>query len=228
AEMASRLEASLKATKDFDQAVINIAKEYVVETKAIRFEGNGYSDEWRDEAAKRGLLNLAKSPEALAQLRTKETKSLFTKSGVYKADELESRYHLELERYIKDLEIEIAALKEIATTVVLPAAFKHQTQIAGSVAALAAAGVSGDALDAQRAEVANFAGLIANLKSALSTLDHAVEKAEAGNEEKKATAFAYGVSDAMAAVREVCDKLELTIDDELWPLPKYREMLFLS
>ncbi|MBP6823594.1 MAG: glutamine synthetase III, partial [Acidobacteria bacterium] len=82
AEMASRLEASLKATKDFDQAVINIAKEYVVETKAIRFEGNGYSDEWRDEAAKRGLLNLAKSPEALAQLRTKETKSLFTKSGV--------------------------------------------------------------------------------------------------------------------------------------------------
>ncbi len=228
AEMASRLEASLKATKDFDQTVVNIAKEYVVETKAIRFEGNGYSDEWRDEAAKRGLLNLAKSPEALAQLRTKETKSLFTKSGVYKADELESRYHLELERYIKDLEIEIAALKEIATTVVLPAAFKHQTQIAGSVAALAAAGVSGDALDAQRAEVANFAGLIANLKSALSTLDHAVEKAEAGNEEKKATAFAYGVSDAMAAVREVCDKLELTIDDELWPLPKYREMLFLS
>lgn len=228
AEMATRLEASLKKTKDFDKAVIDVIREYVVETKAIRFEGNGYSDEWRDEAAKRGLLNLAKSPEALGQLKTKETKALFTKSGVYKADELDSRYHLELERYIKDLEIEIAALKEIAATAVLPAAFKHQAQIAGSVAALAAVGISGDALDAQRAEVASFAELIASLKSSLTALDHAVEKAEAGNEEKKASAFAYGVSDAMNAVREACDKLELTVDDSLWPLPKYREMLFLS
>lgn len=227
AEMATRLEASLKKTKDFDQAIINVVKEYVVETKAIRFEGNGYSDEWREEAARRGLLNLAKSPEALAQLKNKDVKTLFTKSGVYKADELESRYHLELERYIKDLEIEIAALKEIATTAVLPAAFKHQAQIAGSVAALAAAGINGDSLAVQKSEVESFAALIASLKSALSALDHAVEKAEAGNEEKKATAFAYEVSDAMAAVREACDKLELAIDDGLWPLPKYREMLFL-
>ena len=227
AEMATRLEASLKKTKDFDQAIINVVKEYVVETKAIRFEGNGYSDEWREEAARRGLLNLAKSPEALAQLKNKDVKTLFTKSGVYKADELESRYHLELERYIKDLEIEIAALKEIATTAVLPAAFKHQAQIAGSVAALAAAGINGDSLAVQKAEVESFAALIASLKSALSALDHAVEKAEGGSEEKKASAFAYGVSEAMAAVREACDKLELAIDDGLWPLPKYREMLFL-
>lgn len=227
AEMATRLEASLKKTKDFDQAIINVVKEYVVETKAIRFEGNGYSDEWREEAARRGLLNLAKSPEALAQLKNKDVKTLFTKSGVYKTDELESRYHLELERYIKDLEIEIAALKEIATTAVLPAAFKHQAQIAGSVAALAAAGINGDSLAVQKSEVESFAALIASLKSALNALDHAVEKAEAGNEEKKATAFAYEVSDAMAAVREACDKLELAIDDGLWPLPKYREMLFL-
>lgn len=229
AEMATRLEASIKKTKDFDKAVMDVIKEYVVETKAIRFEGNGYSDEWREEAAKRGLLNLAKTPEALAQLKNKEVKTLFTKSGVYKADELESRYHLELERYIKDLEIEIAALKEIVATAVLPAAFKHQAQIAGSVAALAAAGISGDALDTQRAEVASFAVLIANLNASLAALDHAVEKAEAtGSEEKKATAFAYGVSEAMAAVRAACDKLELSVDDGLWPLPKYREMLFLS
>ncbi len=225
--MATRLEASIKKTKDFDKAVIDVIKEYVVETKAIRFEGNGYSDEWREEAARRGLLNLAKSPEALAQLKNKDVKTLFTKSGVYRADELESRYHLELERYIKDLEIEIAALKEIALTAVLPAAFKHQAQIAGSVAALAAAGITGDSLSVQQAEVQSFAALIATLKSAISLLDHAVEKAEAGSEEKKASAFAYEVSDAMAAVREACDKLELAIDDGLWPLPKYREMLFL-
>ncbi|MBS1786602.1 MAG: glutamine synthetase III [Acidobacteria bacterium] len=227
-EMASRLEASVKKTKDFDKAVIDVVKEFVAETKAIRFEGNNYADEWREEAAKRGLLNLAKTPEALAQLKTKDTKALFNKSGVYKADELESRYHLEIERYIKDLEIEVAALKELAATAVLPAAFKHQTQIAGSVAALAAAGINGDSLAVQRAEVESFAGMIAALKSALDKLDHALEKAEVDNLEKKAAAFAHGVSDAMAAVREACDKLELITDDGLWPLPKYREMLFLS
>ncbi len=227
ADMAARLEASLKKTKDFDKAVIDVIREYVIETKNIRFEGNGYSDEWRDEAAKRGLLNLAKTPESLAQLKSKDVKALFTKSGVYKADELESRYHLELERYIKDLEIEVAALKEIASTSVLPAAFNHQAQIAGSVAALAAAGISGNSLSAQKAQVESFADLIAGLTSALGELDHAAEKAETDNLEKKASAFAHGVSEAMAAVREACDKLELSIDDGLWPLPKYREMLFL-
>ena len=109
----------------------------------------------------------------------------------------------------------------------LPAAFKHQAEIAGSVAALAAAGISGNSLSAQKAEVESFADLIASLTSALDSLDHAAEKAETDNLEKKATAFAHGVSEAMAAVREACDKLELSIDDGLWPLPKYREMLFL-
>lgn len=227
AEMVTRLEASLKKTKDFDKAVIDVIKDYVVETKAIRFEGNGYSDEWREEAAKRGLLNLAKTPESLAQLKAKDVKTLFTKSGVYKADELESRYHLEVERYIKDLEIEVAALKEIATTSVLPAAFKHQALIAGSVAALAAVGLNGDVLAAQKADVESVAELISGLKAALTALDHALEKAETDNLEKKATAFAYTVSDQMLAVREICDKLELIVDDGLWPLPKYREMLFL-
>jgi glutamine synthetase len=227
-ELATRLEASLKKTKDFDKAVLDIAKEYVTETKAIRFEGNNYADEWRDEAAKRGLLNLAKTPEALAQLKTKEVKTLFSKSGVYKADELESRYHLEIERYIKDLEIEVAALKDLAQTMVLPAAYKHQTQQASSVAALVAAGLNGDAVASQKAELASTAALIAGLDAALSKLDHAVEKAETDNLDKKATAFALGVSDAMLAVRDICDKLEMIVDDTLWPLPKYREMLFLS
>lgn len=227
AEMATRLEASLKKTADFDKAVMDVIKEYAIETKPIRFEGNGYSDEWRDEAAKRGLLNLAKTPEALAQLKSKDVKTLFTKSGVYKADELESRYHLEIERYIKDLEIEVASLKEIASTAVLPAAYNYQAKIAGSVAALAAVGVDAALLAAQKSEVEAIAGLIVALRSSLTALDHALEKAEDDKLEKKADAFARGVSDAMLAVRDICDKLELVIDDGLWPLPKYREMLFI-
>ena len=99
--------------------------------------------------------------------------------------------------------------------------------IAGSVAALAAVGLNGDVLAAQKADVESVAELISGLKAALTALDHALEKAETDNLEKKATAFAYTVSDQMLAVREICDKLELIVDDGLWPLPKYREMLFL-
>ncbi len=227
AEMASRLEASLKKTKDFDKAVIEVIKQYVTETKAIRFEGNNYSDEWRDEAAKRGLLNLAKTPEALAQLKTKEAKALFTKSGVYKADELESRYHLEIERYIKDLEIEVAALKDIAVTLVLPAAYKYQASLAGAVKSLSEISSNKTLVAGQVAEVEGVAQLTIDLKGALAALDHAVEKAESNNLEKKAAAFAYGVSEELLAVREVCDRIETVVDDNLWPLPKYREMLFL-
>lgn len=227
AEMATRLEAALKATDDFDKAVIEVAKGYVKETKAIRFEGNGYSDEWREEAAKRGLLNLAKTPEALAQLKEAAVVELFTTSGVYRADELESRYHLEVERYIKDLEIEVAALKEIALTSVLPAAYKHQAQIATAVAALSAVGISGAALDSQKADVTAIAQLVADLQAAVAGLDHALEQAETDDLDAKAAAFATSIADAMGAVREVCDKLEGVVDDGLWPLPKYREMLFL-
>jgi glutamine synthetase len=227
AEMASRLEAALKKTKDFDKAVMGVIREYVVETKAIRFEGNGYSDEWREEAAKRGLLNLAKTPEALAQLKTREAKTLFTRSGVYKADELESRYHLEVERYIKDIEIEVAALKDIAATQVLPAAFKHQATLTDAVKGLSDISTNKALVAVQVGQVEAVAQLIADLRSALAGLDHAMEKAESDSLEKKAAAFAYGVSEAMAAVRDVCDKLETVVDDNLWPLPKYREMLFL-
>ncbi|MBS1810526.1 MAG: glutamine synthetase III [Acidobacteria bacterium] len=224
AEVADAIESRIKDGSDFEKAVLDFLREAVIETKNVRFEGNNYAEEWVIEAEKRGLLNLRKTPEALAQLKTAEAKALFTKSGVYAEDELESRYHLEEERYIKDLEIEIACLKEIVSTQVLPAAYKHQANLVAAVKDLGSILGNTDAVATQKAEVENVAGLIASLNGAVKHLDEAVEKAEAGD---KATAFAYEVSDAMLAVRDVCDKLEVTVDDNLWPLPKYREMLFL-
>ena len=110
---------------------------------------------------------------------------------------------------------------------VLPAAYKHQANIAASVAALSSAGADKKLVSAQLADVEAFAQLVGDLKAALTAFDAAVEKAESDDLDKKASALAYSVSDAMAAVREACDKLELVVDDGLWPLPKYREMLFL-
>jgi glutamine synthetase len=227
-EIADAIEARAKKGGDFDKAVMEVVKEWIVETKAIRFEGNNYAEEWVVEAEKRGLPNLRKTPEALAQLTTKQAKELFTKSGVYSHEELEARYHLEAERYIKDLEIEIACLKEMANTQVLPAAFKHQAALVSAVSGLSGIGLNGNLVAGQIAEVESVAGLIADLKAALSALDKAVEKADGDDLEKKSAALAYGVSEAMLALREVCDKLEVVVDDTLWPLPKYREMLFLS
>jgi glutamine synthetase len=226
-EIADSIEAKISAGSALDKAAIDVIRDWVIKTKAVRFEGNNYAEEWVTEAEKRGLLNLRKTPEALAQLNTPEAHELFTKSGVYSEAELESRYHLEIERYVKDLEIEIAALKEIASTMVLPAAYKHQTLLATSASALKSIGVGGDLLGGQIAEVEEVAGLIATLKTALTRLDAEVEAADSDNLDKKATALAYPVSEAILAVREACDKLEEKVDDTLWPLPKYREMLFL-
>ena len=229
-ELAEQIEARAKGAKngDFDKAVLEVIREAVIETKAIRFEGNNYAEEWVDEAEKRGLPNLRKTPEALAQLRTPEAVELFSKSGVLSEEELEARYHIETERYIKDVEIEIQALREIAQTMVLPAAFKHQAMLAPSVKMLTEIIGSKPAVEAQVAELENLAQLIADLKGALTGLDAAVAAAESDDIEHKADVLAHQVMPAFDAIREACDKIESVVDDALWPLPKYREMLFLN
>jgi glutamine synthetase len=228
AEIADAIEGKIKKGAERDKAVMEVVREWVGATKAIRFEGNNYAEELVLEAEKRGLPNLRKTPEALAQLKSEQAHDLFTKSGVYSKEELESRYHLEVERYIKDLEIEIACLKEIACTQVLPAAYKHQASLVSAVSGLASIGLKGDLVSEQVAEVEKVATLIGQLKTALDDLDTACEQAESDDLDKKSAALGYAVSDRMVAVREVCDKLETIVDDTLWPLPKYREMLFLS
>ena len=228
AEIAVRLEEKVKKVGDFNKAVIELVREYAKETKPIRFEGNNYSEEWVVEAEKRGLPNLRKTPEALAQLATEEAHHLFTSCGVYSDDELEARYHLELERYIKDIEIEVACLAEIVSTMVLPAAYKHQANLVAAVGNLKSVGIDGGLVASQVADVTKVAGLIAGLSEALGSLHKAAEKAESEDLLKKATALAYEVSPALEAVRGVCDSLETVVEDAIWPLPKYREILFLS
>lgn len=227
-EIADAIESRAKKAEDFDKAVMDVVREWIIETKPIRFEGNNYAEEWVVEAERRGLPNLRKTPEALVQLTSKQAEELFTESGVYTHDELEARYHLEVERYIKDIEIEIACLKEMANTQVLPAAYKHQANLVSAVSGLGGIGLNSSLVAEQVAEVESLAKLIVELKGSLAAMDKAVEKAESDDIERKAAALAYSVSETMTAVREVCDKLEVVVDDTLWPLPKYREMLFLS
>ena len=224
-EITTELKAELKKTKKVDDAVLKIVRRIFKETAAIRFEGNNYSEEWVKEAAKRGLPNLRRTPEALKQLVGKQSRQLLTKLGIFTEEEIDSRYHVRLERYVKDMLIELHTLRETVDTMVLPAALQYVGSLASAAAQAKAAGIS----VIPQIEPANRVGkLIEELQAARTRLGKAIDKAEGMHEEldEQAEFLTKEGADAMAAARASCDALEVSIDDELWPLPKYREMLF--
>jgi glutamine synthetase len=224
-EITAELKAEIKKTKKTDDAVLKIVRRIFKETAAIRFEGNNYSEEWVKEADKRGLPNLRRTPEALKQLVTKQSRQLLTKLGIFSEEELDSRYHVRLERYVKDMLIELHTLRETVDTLVLPAALEYVGGLATSAARAKEAGIKA----IPQLEPANRIGkLIQELQSARNALGKAIDKAEGMHEEleEQAEFLTSTGADAMAATRQASDALELLVDDELWPLPKYREMLF--
>ena len=224
-EITTELKAELKKTKKVEDAVLKIVRRIFKETAAIRFEGNNYSEEWVKEAAKRGLPNLRRTPEALKQLVGKQSRQLLTKLAIFSDEEIDSRYHVRLERYVKDMLIELHTLRETVDTMVLPAALQYVGSLASAAAQAKTAGIT----VIPQIEPANRVGkLIQDLQAARATLGKAIEKAEGMHEEldEQAEFLTHEGADAMAAVRAICDSLEVSIDDELWPLPKYREMLF--
>jgi glutamine synthetase len=220
AEELGRLEEALQARlakgASLTDAVLEVVREAVVATKAIRFEGNNYAAEWVEEARRRGLPNLRTSPEALAELVRPEAKEFLSKLKIFSEAESEARYHVKLERYIKDIEIEVEALKNIVSTHVLPAAYRQHRLLAG-------AGSS----KALSAALERLGGVIDELVARMSDVQAAADKAAAEALDKKARIFAEQVAPGMAAVREVSDRIEESVADDFWTLPKYREMLFL-
>ena len=224
-EITVALKAELKKTKKVDDAVLKVVRPIFKDTAAVRFEGNNYSEEWVKEAAKRGLLNLRRTPEALAQLVTKQSRKLLTSLSILNDTELDSRYHVRLERYIKDMLIELHTLRELVDTFVLPAAFDYSGGLTASAAQAKAAGIK----SIPQIDAANAVGaLIAELQKHRKTLGSAIDKAEGMHDDlaKQAQFLTSAGADAMAGVRSCCDALEVAVSDECWPLPKYREMLF--
>ncbi|MDB4914751.1 MAG: Glutamine synthetase type protein [Gemmatimonadetes bacterium] len=211
--------------KSVDDIVLAVVREAFKESEAIRFEGNNYSDEWVKEAEKRGLPNLRRSPEALDQLNTRQSKTLLTRLGIFTKAELESRYHVRLERYIKDMLIEAHTLKEIIDTLVLPASLTYSGSLAASAAHAVAAGIT---RVPQIAAANEIGALIETLVEQRNALDSLLGKAEHMHDDapRQAKLLTGAVADAMALARAASDALELKVADELWPLPKYREMLF--
>ncbi|HEX2717923.1 MAG TPA: glutamine synthetase III [Gemmatimonadaceae bacterium] len=224
-EITTTLRKQLEKTKSVDDAVLEVVKKEFAASSAIRFEGNNYSDEWVKDAEKRGLLNLRRTPEALAQLVTKQARELFTSLGILTKQELESRYHVRLERYIKDMLIEAHTLVQMVDTMVLPAAIAHAGELCSAVAQAKTAGVKSGPLATEAGRVVD---LVEGLQSSRARLVALVEKAEHMHDdlEKQAKLLTGDVADAMLETRKSADALELATADTRWPLPKYREMLF--
>ncbi|MBX3176798.1 MAG: glutamine synthetase III [Candidatus Hydrogenedentes bacterium] len=219
---AGKLEAADTSTPEkLGAAVEAIVKEVYSECKKIIFNGDGYSEAWHAEAAKRGLPNLKTSADALPTLKTKEVADLFEKYNVLSARETESRYEVYAEQYIKSINVESNLMLEIGKTMIFPAAIRYQGELATSLANLKDVGIETDA-----DTLTYITRLIAEMQAAIKAL----EEAKAGEPHEPAEEACNYCRDiiipAMVTLRTVADKLEGIVADDLWPLPTYQEMLF--
>jgi glutamine synthetase len=219
--IATDLEAAVAAGTDFNEAVQKILGEIITNHGAAVYGGNGYSDDWQVEAAARGLPNLKTTMDALPELISDDAMELFEKYGVFSHREMHSRYEIGLEQYTQSIGVEARSALEIATTAVLPAATRYQTEMALNLGALTTAG-----LEVDTAPLEELSELIAQLRTGLGTLKTALAANSASVEEQAKYAQAELIP-AMNAVRAAADKLEGIVADDLWPLPTYQEMLFI-
>jgi glutamine synthetase len=215
--------------KNINQAALDVVREEVKANKAILFMGDNYTKEWEAEAERRGLPNKKTTCEALKDLKTDKAVKLFEKYKVLSALELKSRYHVRLEKYIKEIDIEAVTLNNMVQNQIIPAAINYQKKIAESVKSVI--DVVGDSknLKAQKELLKLISGLIGDTQALSNELRNRIAKANAiSSEEKKAAYFCDEVKEIMNDIREKVDTLENYVDDELWPMPKYWEMLFIS
>jgi glutamine synthetase len=224
-ELTAKLREELEKTSAIPTAALAVVREAFRETAAVRFEGNNYSEEWVEEAERRGLPHLRNTPEALKQLISESSRALFSTLGILSTEELESRFHVRMERYVKDLLIEINTLNEMADTIVLSAALEYHGVLAAGAAQARSAGIT----SIPQVDAANELGdAIAQLRERRAKLGKVAECVESLHHDVEAQArlLAGEGASAMAGLRESCDALELMVGDDYWPLPKYREILF--
>ncbi|MFT4612203.1 MAG: glutamine synthetase [Glaciecola sp.] len=212
-----------------DDAIFNVLREYIKSSKNILFEGNGYGEAWEKEAKKRGLSNNKTTPEALKAKVSKKAISLFEDLGVMNKVESEARYEIEVEEYALRIQIEGRVLGDIARNHVVPTAVKYQNILIENVKGLKEIyGASFKKLAKEQLNlIEQISSHIEGINSNVTKMTDERKKANAiENLEKKAEVYCNKVKPLFEDIRYHCDKLELLVDDELWPLTKYRELLF--
>ncbi len=215
-----------------DEAILQVLKKYIHDSKRIRFEGNNYSQEWVKEAAKRGLSNFTNTPTALEAFLSGKTVDLFERNKVLTERELHARYEIRMENYTKKLQIESRVLGDLATNHIIPIAIRYQYALIENVKGLKQVldlKTYGKISQNQIDTITEISEHISRMKSYVHQMLEARKSANRITDFKeKAFAYCNNVKPYFEKIRYHADKLELLVDDELWPLPKYRELLFIK
>jgi len=230
-EFKKDVEALVKKNIKRDEAIFQVLRKYISESKPIRFEGNNYSEEWKAEARKRGLSDLADVPDIYDAYLTPKSKDLFIKLGIMSEREIYARNLVRWDTYIKRVQVESRILGDLALNHIIPVSIKYQTELIENVKGLKEIFGANEykALAAGRLQlIEEISNHITNIKTKVAHMIEERKKANVIEDEKeKASAYSKNVFPLLEAIRSHIDELELVIDDELWPLPKYRELLFI-
>lgn len=223
------VDALIEKNIDKDEAIFQILKKYIIESKKIRFEGNGYGDEWKAEAKKRGLNNFPTTPTALDAMVSKKSQKLFENMGILNHRELDARYEIALETYTKKIQIESRIFADLVNNHIIPTALNYQKSLIENVTGLKSILTATEFKTASETQI----NLIKEISERVSIIRNAAidmteERKKANkldNAKKQAHAYCEKVKPFFETIRYNVDKLEIIVDDATWPLPKYREML---
>jgi glutamine synthetase len=219
----------IKKGEKKDIAILTVIKKYIKESKSIRFEGNGYSEEWEKEAASRGLSNIKTTPKALDAYVSEKTLNLFEKLHVFNHRESEARHEILLESFYKKLQIEARVIGELVNSVIIPSAVEYQSKLVQNVQGLQAIGLEKDTYKAQLELISKIATHVNFIKSNVDSMVAARKKANAIDDIRdRSIAYDETVKTFFEPIRYHVDKLEQVVDDGQWPLPKFRELLFIK
>ena len=229
-EFKKLVDARIDKGESKDEAILKELQSLIKQSKKIRFEGNGYGDEWVKEAEKRGLSNLKDTPRALKVWHDKNVVKLFDKMNVLSARELEARQEIEFENYCLKIQIESRLMGDITQNYFIPAAVEYQNKLIQNAQGLMSVLGEKAGKEAAKAQISLIERVSLHLNAMKSASDVMLENRKKANKidgaEKKALAYCDTVKVHFDEIRYHADKLELLVDDELWPLPKFREMLF--
>ena len=229
-EFRSEVDGLIAKGKGKDEAIFQVLKKLIVESKAVRFEGDGYSDDWKKEAAKRGLTNITSAPEAIGKYLDKSSKEVLIGEKIFNEIELHGRVEVEYEKFSKKVQIESRTLGDIALNHIVPTAVAYQNRLIENLCGLKQlfSEAEYDELSEDRKDLIREISLhVTAIKKLLKRMTEERRTANTSNtEEEKAIVYDKVVRPTMEEIRTHIDALELVIDDDIWPLPKYRELLF--
>jgi glutamine synthetase len=224
------VDAIIKKGRNKDEAIFQVLKKYIIESERVLFEGDGYSAEWHKEAEKRGLTGLASVPETLKLYLSPVSRDILVGNGVFSEIELQSRVEVEFEKFTKKIQIESRVLGDLAVNHIVPTAIKYMTSLLENVQRLKEVfnDIEYERLAGARKEmIVTISDHISSIKKMVNEMVEERKKANKIEDTfKKALAYENKIKPYLTEIRYHIDKLELMVDDEIWPLPKYREILF--